>query len=333
VSTGGPRVLVDRYGRVHDYLRISVTDRCNLRCDYCMGPAGVPLLEPGQILSYEEIVTVVECAARLGIRKVRISGGEPLVRKRAAGLIKRLAAIPGIADLALTTNGQLLSAQAEELGKAGLNRVNISLDSLKPAIYRQVTRGGDLAEALAGIAAAIKVGLKPVKLNVVLMKGINDTEIPAFLEFASQRQLHLRFIEYMPVSPYTKDWQERYLPLEAVLAELRSLGYTVESLTNPGDCRGPAEIYQVQGMNGTLGLIRPVSRHFCARCNRLRLTADGYLKPCLYWAEELSVRPVLDQPAALQDLFFKALEIKRIKHEMQQEHPVHHNRGMSAIGG
>ena len=328
------RVLLDKYGRRHDYLRISVTDRCNLRCDYCMGPTGVPLLEHSQILSYEEIVTVVKKAAKLGIKKVRISGGEPLVRKGIAGLIESLAAIPGIEDLAMTTNGQLLAAQAGELRKAGLKRVNISLDTLNPVIYRQITRGGELALTLAGIEAALEVSLQPVKLNVVLMKGINHEEIASLLEFTSSRHLHIRFIEYMPISPYTTEWQERYLSLNSVVNTIRSLGYKVELLADQGGCRGPAEIYQVEGMVGTLGLIHPVSRHFCKDCNRLRLTADGFLKPCLYWEEELSVRPFLNQPAALEDLFFQALDLKRDQHAMEQgENGEYNKRGMSKIGG
>lgn len=328
------KALIDKYGRVHDYLRISVTDRCNLRCDYCMGPGGVPLLGHGQILSYEEIVTVVKAAAQIGIRKIRISGGEPLVRKGIASLISSLAAIPGIEDLAMTTNGQLLAAVAQDLQVAGLRRVNISLDSLNPTTFRTITRGGELALTLAGIEAALGVGLTPVKLNVVLMKGINDGEIGALLEFARSRQLQLRFIEYMPISSYTTAWQERYVPLDSVLATVRALGYEVELLADGGGCRGPAELYQVKGLVGMLGLIHPISRHFCEECNRLRLTADGYLKPCLYWEEELAVRPVLDQPTALQELFFQALNLKRDKHGMDQiENNEQNKRGMFTIGG
>jgi len=329
--------LADSYGRIHDYLRISVTDRCNLRCVYCMGPEGVKLLDHDEILSYEEILKIVEAGAALGVRKVRITGGEPLVRKGIAGLIERIAAVPGIADLALTTNGQLLPELGAELKKAGLQRVNISLDSLKPQVYREITRGGDLAKTLAAVETALSLGLTPVKINVVLMKDVNDREIADFLRLASAYPIHLRFIEYMPIDEHDACWQEKYLPLVKVTEEAAALGRPLTACAE-GRGRGPAALYRLPGAAGLVGLIRPLSAHFCADCNRLRLTADGYLKPCLYWQEELAVRPALNDRAALMRLLEEALRAKRKQHEMTPQNGNCRGlgdklRGMSKTGG
>lgn len=322
--------LVDSFGRLHNYLRLSVTDRCNLRCTYCMGAEGVRWLEREKILRYEEIVEVVKTAVTLGIERVRLTGGEPLVRKDLHLLIRELSQIPGLKDLAMTTNGLLLPEQAQLLREAGLNRVNISLDSLNPDTYHSVTRGGELRQALAGIEAALKTGFNPVKINVVLMKGINDCEVPNFLRLAYERPLHIRFIEYMPVGGEKMEQVNRFLPARSVLETAASYELTPAE-TVPGN--GPAETYRIAGGAGTIGFISPVSRHFCCDCNRLRLTADGFLKPCLYWHDELAVRPFLGDPDGLRALFFRAMEVKRKEHQMENSGEFTGNRCMSRIGG
>lgn len=328
------KVLEDRFGRRHDYLRISVTDRCNLRCVYCMGPEGIKLLDHRQILSYEEILRIVRAAAEMGVKKIRITGGEPLVRKGIEYLVKEIAETPGIEDTAMTTNGLLLAEKAPALKEAGLKRVNVSLDSLKPEIYRKVTRGGDLRKALAGIKAALHYQLTPVKINVVLMKGINDGEIDDFLRLTLEYPLHVRFIEYMPIDAHDTAWEGKYLSLHAVKERTSILGLPLEPIEVKG-C-GPAEMFKFPGALGSVGLIHPVSKHFCLSCNRLRLTADGYVKPCLYWQEEFYVRPVLKDKEALQELFRKALDVKRKQHTMspQRERDLEENRrSMSKVGG
>jgi len=329
--------LIDLYGRKHDYLRISVTDRCNLRCIYCMGPEGVKQIPHHQILTYEEILEVVKAGAALGISKIRLTGGEPLVRKGILFLVKEIAQVPGITCLAMTTNGILLPQFAAPLKEAGLQRVNISLDSLKPAVYRKITRCGELAQALAGIEAALEAGLNPVKINIVLMKRINHREVPAFLKLALEKELHLRFIEYMPIGAQGLEHHKYYLPLSYVKEQAARMGLPLTPAEPPPGA-GPAETFSLPGGKGTIGLIHPISRHFCASCNRLRLTAEGYLKSCLYWQDERSVRPALGDPVAMQELLQDVVRLKPEKHRMSpQQKPGLLNlqgmRGMSKIGG
>ncbi len=329
--------LIDLYGRKHDYLRISITDRCNLRCIYCMGPEGVKQIPHHQILTYEEILEVVKAGAALGISKIRLTGGEPLVRKGILFLVKEIAQVPGITCLAMTTNGILLPQFAAPLKEAGLQRVNISLDSLKPAVYRKITRCGELAQALAGIEAALEAGLNPVKINIVLMKRINHREVPAFLKLALEKELHLRFIEYMPIGAQGLEHHKYYLPLSYVKEQAARMGLPLTPAEPPPGA-GPAETFSLPGGKGTIGLIHPISRHFCASCNRLRLTAEGYLKSCLYWQDERSVRPALGDPVAMQELLQDVVRLKPEKHRMSpQQKPGLLNlqgmRGMSKIGG
>ncbi|HOL16261.1 MAG TPA: GTP 3',8-cyclase MoaA, partial [Bacillota bacterium] len=310
--------LIDLYGRKHDYLRISVTDRCNLRCIYCMGPEGVKQIPHHQILTYEEILEVVKAGAALGISKIRLTGGEPLVRKGILFLVKEIAQVPGITCLAMTTNGILLPQFAAPLKEAGLQRVNISLDSLKPAVYRKITRCGELAQALAGIEAALEAGLNPVKINIVLMKRINHREVPAFLKLALEKELHLRFIEYMPIGAQGLEHHKYYLPLSYVKEQAARMGLPLTPAEPPPGA-GPAETFSLPGGKGTIGLIHPISRHFCASCNRLRLTAEGYLKSCLYWQDERSVRPALGDPVAMQELLQDVVRLKPEKHRMSPQ--------------
>ncbi|MFC4600464.1 GTP 3',8-cyclase MoaA [Cohnella hongkongensis] len=330
--------LVDRFGRKHTYLRISVTDRCNLRCLYCMPEEGMTFMEQDRLLSYSQIVEVAAAAVRLGIRKFRITGGEPLVRPGLDELIGGLSALPGVEDISLTTNGLLLKNQARKLQAAGLKRVNISLDTMDDARFRFIARRGELRKVWEGIEAAAEAGLGPIKLNCVLLKGVNEDEIGRFLELSQTRPVHVRFIEYMPIGHDDAGWRSHYLPLERVLEEVDRLGFALKKEEGPQGS-GPSENWRIEGGAGTFGLIHPVSDHFCKSCNRLRLTADGHLKPCLYWMDELNVKPALGSPAALEKLFLKAMDRKPENHEMAAVlagAPLSHEpteRRMSQIGG
>lgn len=329
--------LVDLYRRAHDYLRISVTDRCNLRCRYCMGPDGIRQIPHAEILTYEEILQLVRAAAGLGIRKVRITGGEPLVRKGLVGLIGQVAAVPGIEDLAMTTNGLLLPKYAANLKEAGLKRVNISLDSLDPVRYRAITRTGELKQVLSGIEAALQLGLHPVKLNIVLMKGFNDGEVVDFLKLSLAKPLHVRFIEYMPIGGHDEDYRQHYLPLTFVQEAAAGAGLPLSPVPSL-EGAGPADWYTLPRGKGTVGLIHPISRHFCSSCNRLRLTAEGKLKACLYWQDEYLLRPALGSQAALKKLLREVVRAKPRQHQMSpdnNEGPVKPGamRAMSKTGG
>ena len=272
----------DQFQREITYLRISLTDRCNLRCAYCMPPEGVEKREHGQILSLEEIGEIARAAVSLGVRKIRLTGGEPLVRRGAPALCRDLRGIPGLEELTVTTNGLLLPEMAAELKRAGVDRVNVSLDTLDHKKYRRITRGGSLDAALAGIRAAKDAGLTPLKLNCVLIGGFNDDEIPALAALTEREPVEVRFIELMPVGAAAAFGPEAYLPCGTVLERLPGLV--------PVDSGGVAERFRLPGAAGTVGLIRPLSRRFCARCDRVRLTADGRLKPCLHSKEEIPLR-------------------------------------------
>jgi GTP 3',8-cyclase len=333
-----PQKLVDRFNRMHDYLRISVTDKCNLRCVYCMPEEGMEFEPDERLLSFHEITEVVRVLAGLGVRKLRLTGGEPMLRKDLDLLVGQLSAIPGIEDIALTTNGIFFAQKAERLKAAGLTRVNISLDSLKQDRFALITRGGDIRKVLAAVDAALSVGLDPVKLNVVLMKGINDDEIEDFLGLTFERKLNIRFIEYMPIGHDDEGWKAKYISLQTVFERAARMGWKVEPASGVTG-NGPAENHRLDGAKGTFGLIHPVSDHFCETCNRLRLTADGNIKPCLYWSDEFNVRSRIGNDAAIRELFFQALEIKPENHEMalalaetdQSHTPT--SRRMSQIGG
>lgn len=317
--------MKDTFEREITYLRISLTDRCNLRCTYCMPPEGVEKREHRDILSLEEIEEIAREAAAMGVRKIRLTGGEPLVRRGMAALCRKLRAIPELEELTLTTNGILLPGMAAELKEAGVDRVNISLDTLDPEKYRRITRTGALADALAGIQAAKEAGLTPLKLNCVLIGGFNDDEIPALAALTQEGPVEVRFIELMPIGDTTGFAPEAYLPCEAVLARLPWL----ERLPEDG---GVAERYRLPGAAGTVGLIRPLSRCFCARCNRIRLTADGRLKPCLHSCEEIPVRGFHGE--ALRRQLEKAVLHKPEQHrELSAQRRSEADRNMNQIGG
>lgn len=331
-------ILSDKFGRQHNYLRISVTDHCNLRCIYCMPEEGMEFEPAEHLLSDEEITNVVRVLADMGVSKIRLTGGEPLVRKGLDVLISMISQIPGIEDIALTTNGLFLASRAERLKKAGLTRVNISLDSLKPDRYKMITRGGDVTKVLAGIDACMKAGLSPIKLNVVLMKGINDDEIADFLALSYERNINVRFIEYMPIGHHDSQWKSLYLPLQHVFDVCAEKGLSFAPMSTL-EGNGPSANYQLEGAKGSFGLIHPISNHFCESCNRLRLTADGYIKPCLAWSEQFQVRGVIGDDEAVRQMFLEALGTKPESHEMSKhllgEHTTHTPtaRRMSQIGG
>lgn len=291
-----------------------------------------------KLMTFDEIAAVVRVLAKRGVSKLRLTGGEPLVRKNLEQLVAMLSAIPGIEDIALTTNGIYLAPRAERLRTAGVTRVNISLDSLRPDRFALVTRGGDIRKVLASLEESIRVGFDPIKLNVVLMKGINDDEIEDFLQMTTERNVTVRFIEYMPIGHDDDGWRNRYLPLSTVLERCAGKGWTVEPAeTVYGN--GPSRNYRIAGAASSFGLIHPVSDHFCETCNRLRLTADGNIKPCLYWTDEFNVRKAIGDDEAIERLFYRALDIKPENHEMaqalakaEQSHTPTARR-MSQIGG
>ena len=322
--------LSDSFQRPIDYLRISVTDRCNLRCVYCMPAEGIDLLAHEDVLSYEEIYRVATAAAELGIKKVRITGGEPLVRIGLSSLIGMLAQIDAIDDIALTTNGILLARYADELKAAGLRRVNISLDTLKPEKFRLITRGGDLDDVLEGIEAASIAGLNPIKINVVVMAGSNDDELTDFACKTVDDGWHVRFIEHMPFN--SEMASSSFVSVNEVRERLASLG-ELEPCTFKGN--GPAKYYRLPQAKGTIGFITPVSEHFCFHCNRLRLTADGRLRPCLLSEQEIDLRQPLRQGISaeeLKKLIKRAVDSKPRKHKLA-EGLVPRNRPFSQVGG
>ncbi|MBE3585504.1 GTP 3',8-cyclase MoaA [Desulfofundulus thermocisternus] len=326
--------MEDRYQREINYLRVSVTDRCNLRCRYCMPPQGVSVVPRREILSLEEITRVVEAATEVGVKKVRLTGGEPLVRRGITELVRKLAGIPEIDDVALTTNGILLAGKAEQLKAAGLCRVNISLDTLKPERFSFITRGGSLEAVWRGIEKSLEIGLHPVKLNAVVVRGFNDDEICDLARLSIKHPLHVRFIELMPFGTAAGYSREGHVPA----AEIRSLiekelGQLQEVRKLAGS--GPARYYRLPGAPGTIGFISAVSDHFCGRCNRLRLTATGALRPCLFSEHEIDLKGPLRRGATrdeLAGLIARAIQDKPGWHRLGQEN-FRTRKNMSQIGG
>jgi cyclic pyranopterin phosphate synthase len=328
-------MLTDSWGRAITYLRISVTERCNLRCVYCMPPEGIQLQAHSAILRYEEIAEVVRVAAAQGVRAVRLTGGEPLARPNLAALVGMLSAIPGLQDLSLTTNATLLERLALPLAEAGLRRVNVSLDTLQPQRYARITRGGSFDQAWRGILAAERAGLAPLKINVVAMRGVNDDEFLALAQLTREHPWEVRFIEVMPVrnkarwGPDLPNSQGAYLPIRELQERLAGLHLEpAENLTGSG----PARAYCIPGAAGQLGFISPVSEHFCAGCNRLRLTADGHLRPCLLSDLEIPIREALRAGEDLLPYLQQTMALKPRQHELMQNHRPQ-TRCMVQIGG
>lgn len=320
--------MKDTIGRNIDYLRISVTDRCNLRCMYCMPEEGICKKEHEDILTLEEIYLFVEACSKLGIGKVRITGGEPLVRKGLTGLVEQIAKLPGIREVALTTNGVLLPQYAYELKQAGLKRVNISLDTLDEKKYEYITRGGKLETVMDGIEAAESVGLKPVKLNTVLIGGFNDDEIEDFVNFTTDRSIDVRFIELMPIGQAAHWAKKHFIPNNAIIERVPEL-VPVQS----SDASSPAKYYKLPGALGKVGLINPISHAFCGSCNRIRLTADGKLKPCLHTETEIDIKTVIQQGAGLEETIKAAILHKPVQHQLNDQHSKPVERDMYRIGG
>jgi GTP 3',8-cyclase len=321
----------DQFGRRIEYLRISVTDRCNFRCAYCMPLEGLPWLPREEILSYEEITEVVRQLAPLGVSRLRITGGEPTIRPQLSTLIAMLRAVPGIEDIALSTNGVKLPEMAEELKAAGLDRVNMSADSLKPERIREIARRSLKFSPLEAASAAEGAGLGPVKLNVVVMRGINDDEIEDFARLTIEHPWHVRFIELMPVGEMASLTFEHVVPSDEILARLSSVG-KLDADPGPARGNGPAAYYRFAGAPGSVGVITPMSHTYCGDCNRVRLTADGRLRTCLYGEEEVSFRDALRAGEPLAPVYAAALASKPKEHALLQMR-VGGLRALSQVGG
>lgn len=322
--------MQDLHGRTINYLRLSITDRCNLRCRYCMPAEGISKQRCDDILRYEELLQIVRAATRLGVRKVRITGGEPLIRKGVLGFLQQLTDTPGVDEVVLTTNGVLLPRMAADLKRAGVERLNISLDSLQPQTFAEITRGGSLAEVLDGLEAAEAVGLK-LKLNMVVMRGINDQEICDFADLSLIHPWSVRYIEYMPTIR-EEGWQERLVSGAEILKRLQQ-HYPLESISSGQYC-GPAKPYRIAGAQGTLGIITPMSDHFCNSCNRIRVTATGRLKSCLFSEQAVELKPLL--PLGEEEIVRVLREVisnKPARHRMDSEATMAAPFSMSNIGG
>ncbi len=327
------QALVDGFGRVHNNLRISVTDRCNLRCTYCM-PEDVVFMEKSELLSFEEIARFVEVAATLGIDKVRLTGGEPLMRRNLPRLVAMLHAIPGIRDIGVTTNGLLLAPVAQPLYDAGMRRINISLDTLDPQRFRQVARRDGLEQTLEGIEAARRAGFKPIKINAVSMRGLTEHEVIPLARYARERGLEMRFIEYMPIGADQWERQKVYFADEILEQLTREFGPIVP--VDDQDPRAPAQEFRYTDGGGRLGIIASVSRPFCLSCNRIRLTADGKLRNCLFALNEVDVKQLLRAGAATEaiaDAIRGNVRDKWEGHEINTSRFIKPLRTMHAIGG
>ena len=326
--------LIDSYNRHINYLRISITDRCNLRCIYCMPKEGISLIGHDDILSYEELLRIACIAVKKGITKIRITGGEPLARKGVVQFVSALSGIQGIQDLSMTTNGILLSPAAQPLRSAGLKRLNISLDSLNPDKYTMITRGGDINQIIAGIKSAQEAGFSPIKINVVVIRGINDDEITSFAKLSMEKNLQVRFIEYMPVGMENGWEKERFVSTDEIRQRIKTIGPLLELPSDNGS--GPAQMYTIEGAQGRIGFISALSDHFCATCNRLRLTPDGKLRTCLFSDAEVDLKTKIRQGCsddALADIINEAILSKPRKHHATEQVFKKCIRGMSAIGG
>lgn len=311
----------DSFERKIDYLRLSVTDRCNLRCTYCMPEGGVPKLDHSEILSYEEILTLANVAVGMGISKIRITGGEPLVRKDILTLCSKISRIPGIRSLSITTNGVLLPVFAQGLYEAGIRRINVSLDTLKPEKFAAITRHDRFAEVWEGIAAADRAGISPIKLNAVVLRGVNDDEIEDLARLTLSYPYHVRFIEHMPFRVGEREGGEnKFVAALEILERLKRVAPL--SVCDESQSNGPAVHYRFRDAPGKIGIISPVSDHFCPSCNRLRVTAEGKLRTCLFSTEETDLREALRNklPAeTLSEIIRAAIARKPKKHELSSE--------------
>ncbi|HMK37204.1 MAG TPA: GTP 3',8-cyclase MoaA [Desulfomonilaceae bacterium] len=327
-----PDILVDPHARVIDYLRVSITDLCNLRCVYCRPPEGIKLVSHDDILRYEEILTVIGLARDLGIRKIRITGGEPLVRRGVLEFLSKLTAMQGIEDVGLTTNGVFLAANAAGLKAAGLTRINVSLDSMRRQTFAEITGSDCLDKVLDGIDCALREGLNPVKINVVLLAGINESDVPAFARLTLDHPVDVRFIERMPFGadslPDSPDSFSAFKALELIRREVGQL----EAIDRDA-LDGPATMFRLSAARGRIGVIDPVTGHFCGTCNRLRLTARGTLRPCLLSPREIDIKAALRNAASRDELVQIIRQAVFAKPIGQPSSSIGLKDGMNMIGG
>lgn len=323
--------LRDQHGRGIEYLRISVTDRCNFRCLYCMPLEGLDWLPKAEILRYEEIAEVVRQLAPLGLRRLRLTGGEPTLRPDLARLVRMLRDIDGVEDIALSTNGVHMQRMAQSLADAGLTRVNISADSLRPDRVAQIARRTMDFDLRSAASAAQAAGIAPIKLNVVVMRGINDDELADFARLTLEHPWHVRFIELMPVGDMRDLTWEHVVPSDEVLERIAAVGSLTPD-SGPALGNGPAAYYRLAGAAGTVGVITPMTHTYCGTCNRVRLTADGRLRTCLFGDHEVLLRDALRSGEPLEPLFRKALAEKPLEHELLQMR-VGGLRALSQVGG
>jgi len=318
--------MIDSYGRNINYLRISVTDLCNLRCRYCMPEEGIMKIQHDKVMKLEEIYELSKAFISLGINKIRITGGEPLVRKGIINLVENIAELEGVKDFAMTTNGQLLKKYAKDLKNAGLNRVNISLDTLDEKKYFDITKGGHLSQVLEGIEEAKRVGLTPIKLNVVLVGGFNENEIENFVNLTKNEEIDVRFIELMPIGQ-AKDWSlNKFISNKIVLERVSELKEIKKQ-----DISSPASYYKLPGGKGKVGFINPISCKFCDNCNRVRLTADGKVKPCLHSNDEIDLITALRKGEDVKRIIIDLINNKPKEHNLEEGKYI--NRNMISIGG
>ena len=325
--------MIDKHSRKISYLRVSVTDLCNLRCVYCMPPGGSELSRKEEILSLEEILKLIKHGVSLGVNKIRITGGEPLVRKGIISLVKHITEIKGIDDIAMTTNGVFLKEFATELKSSGLSRLNISLDTMREDRFAEITRGGNIADVFDGVEAVLKAGFKGTKMNAVIMRGDNDDEIHDFVRYIMERDIELRFIELMASGWKDMVNEDRFMPTSEIMERVRGVGELVPDKQRIGG--GPATIYRIKGALGSIGFISAVSKPFCKTCNRLRLTSDGKLRSCLLTGGEVDIKDILrssnldetEMQDRLTEAFFRVTDMKPIVHSGR-------NRAvMNQIGG
>lgn len=318
--------MKDSFGREINYLRISLTDRCNLRCKYCMPEDGIEKFCHEEILTLEEIYQITKSFVELGINKIRLTGGEPLARKGIVELISRVAKLPGVKDIAMTTNGILLKQYAQDLKDAGLNRVNISLDTLDKDRYKQITRGGNLKDALDGIKEAQRVGLKPIKINTVLIGGFNDEEIEDLVDITKEEIVDLRFIELMPIGEAV-DWaKEKFVSNDIILERVKELSEVPRE-----DISSPAVYYKLPNGKGKVGIINPISCKFCDNCNRVRLTSSGKLKLCLHSNKEIDIKQALIDGQDMKEFILESILKKEESHHLEDGEYI--KRNMNQIGG
>ncbi len=329
--------LIDPFNRKIEYLRVSVTDKCNYRCDYCMPEKGVhPEGVHTEYLSYDELARIIKAFVNLGVAKIRLTGGEPLVRKNLSSLVAKISQYEGLKDIALSTNAHYLEREAEALTKAGITRANISIDSLRPQRFKHITRGGDLIKVLAGVDRALEVGMKPIKFNMVVMKGTNDDEIEAMVDYGLEKGVEVRFIETMPIGPAGVAMMDQHYPADKILARVKA-HVGVDLIPSTGKSHdGPSRNYLIAGTNTRIGVISAVSQHFCESCNRVRLTARGVLALCLGQEDSVDLRTPVRNGASdqeLEQIIIAAMLKKPEKHEFNENVHNIEFRQMVSLGG